>query len=125
MAKIASRRLNILFACAGRRVALLEAFRRAMAELGVTGRLLAADLTSASAAFHAADEGFLFPPVDSVKYEESRRQMMEMFRKRQADLAAKAAKGGDATGAAPQAAGQPPAAAASNAQQKKPAPATP
>ena len=34
-------------------------------------------------------------PVDSVKYEESRRQLMEMFRKRQAELAAKAAKGGD------------------------------
>jgi invasion protein IalB len=65
-------------------------------------------------------------PVDSVKYEESRRQLMEMFRKRQADLAAKAAKGGDATGAAPQAAGQPPAANATTAQQKKPAaPATP
>jgi invasion protein IalB len=65
-------------------------------------------------------------PVDSVKYEESRRQLMEMFRKRQADLAAKAAKGTpDATGAAPQAAGQPPAANASTAAQKKPAPATP
>jgi len=64
-------------------------------------------------------------PVDSVKYEESRRQLMEMFRKRQADLAAKAAKGGDATGAGPQAAGQPPAANATTAQQKKPAPATP
>jgi len=63
-----------------------------------------------------------------VKYEESRRQLMEMFRKRQADLAAKAAKGApDATGAAPQAAGQPPApaASASTAAQKKPAPATP
>ena len=65
-------------------------------------------------------------PVDSVKYEESRRQLMEMFRKRQADLAAKAAKGSpDATGAAPQAAGQPPAPNATTAQQKKPAPATP
>jgi invasion protein IalB len=65
-------------------------------------------------------------PVDSVKYEESRRQLMEMFRKRQADLAAKAAKGApDATGAAPQADGQPPAANATTAAQKRPAPATP
>jgi invasion protein IalB len=62
------------------------------------------------------------PPVDSVKYEESRRQLMEMFRKRQADLAAKAAqaeqkKEAEQTGApAPNA----------TAQQKKPAaPATP
>lgn len=69
-------------------------------------------------------------PVDSVKYEESRRQLMEMFRKRQAELAAKAAEAeqkkgaADPTGAAaPQAAGQPPAQNATTAQQKKaPAP---
>ena len=73
--------------------------------------------------FAKAYEG---PPVDSVKYEESRRQLMEMFRKRQADLAAKAAqaeqkKEAEQTGAAP-AAGAPDA----TAQQKKPAaPATP
>lgn len=73
--------------------------------------------------FAKAYEG---PPVDSVKYEESRRQLMEMFRKRQADLAAKAAqaeqkKEAEQTGAAP-AAGAPNA----TAQQKKPAaPATP
>ncbi len=47
-------------------------------------------------------------PVDSVKYEESRRQLMEVFRKRQQELAAKAAeaeqkKATDPTGAAPQA----------------------
>lgn len=66
------------------------------------------------------------PPVDSAKYEESRRQMMEMFRKRQADLAAKAAqaeqkKGADQTGAAPAPGGQAPAPqGASTAQQKKP-----
>jgi invasion protein IalB len=73
--------------------------------------------------FAKAYEG---PPVDSVKYEESRKQLMEMFRKRQADLAAKAAqaeqkKEAEQTGAAP-AAGAPNA----TAQQKKPAaPATP
>jgi hypothetical protein len=64
------------------------------------------------------------PPVDSVKYEESRRQLMEMFKKRQAELAAKAAqaeqkKEAEQTGAAP-------AAPNATAQQKKPAaPATP
>jgi invasion protein IalB len=52
------------------------------------------------------------PPVDSVKYEESRRQLMEMFRKRQQELAAKA-KGAEQTGAAP--------AGAATAQQKAPA----
>jgi invasion protein IalB len=69
-------------------------------------------------------------PVDSAKYEESRRQLMEMFRKRQADLAAKAAeaeknKQAGQPGAPPPAGGQAPA-NASTAQQKKPAaPATP
>jgi carbamoyl-phosphate synthase large subunit len=60
--------LNILFTCAGRRVALLEGFRRAMDQLQVKGAVLAADLTSASAAFHTADEGFLVPAVDSSAY---------------------------------------------------------
>jgi invasion protein IalB len=32
------------------------------------------------------------PPVDNAKYEESRRQLMEVFRKRQEELAAKAAE---------------------------------
>ena len=69
-------------------------------------------------------------PVDSAKYEESRRQLMEVFRKRQADLAAKAAeaeknKQAGQPGAPPPADGQVPA-NASTAQQKKPAaPATP
>jgi invasion protein IalB len=69
-------------------------------------------------------------PVDSVKYEESRRQLMEVFRKRQAELATKAAeaeqkKAADQTGAPP-AGAQAPAQNATTAQQKKPAvPATP
>jgi invasion protein IalB len=69
------------------------------------------------------------PPVDSAKYEESRRQLMEMFRKRQQELAAKAAaadqnkQAGQPAGQAP--AGQAPANA--TAQQKQPpaAPQTP
>ncbi|MGV1014933.1 MAG: invasion associated locus B family protein [Methyloceanibacter sp.] len=69
------------------------------------------------------------PPVDNVKYEESRRQLMEMFRKRQAELAAKAAEAEQMKGAQPgQAQGQAPAQApASTAQQKQPpaAPQTP
>ena len=74
------------------------------------------------------------PPVDSAKYEESRRQLMEMFRKRQQELAAKAAaaeqnkQAGQPAGQAP--AGQMPAGQApanATAQQKQPpaAPQTP
>jgi invasion protein IalB len=64
------------------------------------------------------------PPVDNVKYEESRRQLMEVFRKRQAELAAKAAEAEQKKGAqgqAPTAQGQAPA-PGSTAQQKQPAP---
>lgn len=39
-----------------------------MGELGVSGRLLAADVTSASAAYRAADEGLLAPPVGTIDY---------------------------------------------------------
>jgi invasion protein IalB len=67
------------------------------------------------------------PPVDSVKYEESRRQLMEMFRKRQQELAAKAAeaeqnKQAGQAPAAPQANGQAPAQNATAQQKKPPAP---
>ena len=49
-------------------MALLRAFRRAMAELGVTGKLIAADRTSASSAFHSADVGEMVPIVGRIEY---------------------------------------------------------
>ena len=70
-------------------------------------------------------------PVDSAKYEESRRQLMEVFRKRQAELAAKAAEAQqkkEAQQTAPPAGGAAPAGNTTTAAQKKPpapVPATP
>jgi invasion protein IalB len=68
------------------------------------------------------------PPIDTKKYEESRRQMMEYFRKRQAELAAQAQaeqqnKTANQAGAAPAAApaAAPTAKNATTAQPKKPA----
>jgi len=49
-------------------VALLEAFRSAMGELGLTGQLIATDITRASPAFHAADRGVLVPSAGHVEY---------------------------------------------------------
>jgi carbamoyl-phosphate synthase large subunit len=60
--------LNILFTCAGRRVALINAFREALAALDASGRLVAADVTIASAAFHVADVGEIVPAVGRVEY---------------------------------------------------------
>jgi carbamoyl-phosphate synthase large subunit len=65
---VAEHKLNILFTCAGRRVVLLEAFRRAMRELNVTGKILVTDLTKASAAFHKADKGIMVPPTGTIEY---------------------------------------------------------
>jgi invasion protein IalB len=56
------------------------------------------------------------PPVDNAKYEESRRQLMEVFRKRQAELAAKAAQAEQQKGAA----GAPAAAQGTTAPAKRP-----
>ncbi len=68
-------------------------------------------------------------PVDSAKYEESRRQLMEMFRKRQAELAAKAQEAQQKKEAqqTPPAGGGAPAGNTAAAQKKPaaPAPATP
>jgi len=60
--------LNILFTCVGRRVVLLNAFRRAMDKLGVVGKLVATDKTSASSAFQSADIGELTPSVERIEY---------------------------------------------------------
>jgi len=63
--------LNILLTCIGRRVALLEAFRRAMAYLGLKGRLYGADRSALAPGFHVADEGLLVPSVDGPDYVEA------------------------------------------------------
>jgi carbamoyl-phosphate synthase large subunit len=65
---VSTENVNILFTCGGRRVALLQQFRRAMAEMGVTGRLIVTDITAASSAFQAADEGILVPRADASDY---------------------------------------------------------
>jgi len=62
------RSLNILFSCVGRRVSLLEGFRRAMADLGVRGRVYGADRSPLAPAFHRVDEGFLVSGVNSPHY---------------------------------------------------------
>jgi carbamoyl-phosphate synthase large subunit len=59
---------NILFTCAGRRVALLDNFRDAMARLGLAGRLFAADASWTAPAYHRADVGLLAPRVDDEGY---------------------------------------------------------
>lgn len=66
--KIPTKTLNILFTCAGRRVSLLRSFRKAMDELGIKGKLVATDITRASAAFACADEAEIVPKANSLHY---------------------------------------------------------
>jgi carbamoyl-phosphate synthase large subunit len=56
--------VGILVTSAGRRGALIDLLRRALAEAGEEGRVLAADASPLSAAYHLADEGFLLPRHD-------------------------------------------------------------
>ena len=49
-------------------MALLETFRRALAELGVAGKLVATDITDTSPAFHKADVGVIVPTVGRIEY---------------------------------------------------------
>ncbi|MCX5685831.1 MAG: ATP-grasp domain-containing protein, partial [Planctomycetota bacterium] len=62
---------NILLTCVGRRVALLESFRRAMGNLGIKGRLYGADHSALAPGFHVADEGLLVPSVAGPDYVEA------------------------------------------------------
>jgi carbamoyl-phosphate synthase large subunit len=68
MRTISKQEFNILFTCAGRRVALLEAFREAIKGLGLTGKIVAADLSSASPACHAADVAEIVPRAGCIEY---------------------------------------------------------
>ncbi|MCH8922717.1 MAG: hypothetical protein IIA67_06160 [Planctomycetes bacterium] len=52
---------NILISSAGRRVALMRLFRASLAELGIEGQILAADLRASSSAFQEADRAVYAP----------------------------------------------------------------
>ena len=60
--------MNIVFTCAGRRVALMEAFRGALDELGLQGKLICTDITPASAACHEADVAGIVPHAGRLEY---------------------------------------------------------
>ena len=74
---------TVLISAAGRRVALLELFRRSLAELGLRGRVLATDVTPLAAAWHAADQGFLVPRSDDPAFISA---MIELCRREHIDL---------------------------------------
>jgi carbamoyl-phosphate synthase large subunit len=60
--------VTVLISSAGRRVELLKAFRSALLDLSLDGRVLAADRSARSSAFHSADEAFLVPSCDDAEF---------------------------------------------------------
>lgn len=76
--------VNILLTSIGRRVSLLGAFRAALADLGLKGRLFGADRSRMATAFHLADEAFLVPAAsEGEAYVEA---LLEICRSRRVDL---------------------------------------
>jgi len=62
------RPLRVLFSCAGRRVELIEAFRRAATGLGVPLETWGSDRESSAPALHFVDHSRLVPPVADPAY---------------------------------------------------------
>ena len=60
--------LNILFTCIGRRVSLLESFRRAAKSLKVRASFLGTDITKLSPALQLCDKRFLVKPIAHSGY---------------------------------------------------------
>ncbi len=58
----------VLFTAVGRRGALVKLFRKALAELGVSGRVLGADMSPLAPAMYLVDKGFLVPRATDPTY---------------------------------------------------------
>jgi carbamoyl-phosphate synthase large subunit len=74
---------TVLISSAGRRVELLEAFRQALADLGLEGRVLAADRSWYSSARHRADAHFAVPSCEQPEFVP---RMVELCREQHVDL---------------------------------------
>jgi len=60
--------LNILFTCIGRRVSLLNSFRRAAGQLKINAEFFGTETTQLSSALQLCDKGFLVKPVAHPGY---------------------------------------------------------
>jgi carbamoyl-phosphate synthase large subunit len=61
-------RLNVLITAASRRVALVQAFQRALRRPGISGKVLVTDVNPLSPAVHMADRAFRVPFADEPDY---------------------------------------------------------
>ncbi len=75
--------INILFPCVGRRVVLLGAFYQACRRLGLTCKLVGADMADYSAGLQCCDRQYVVPPVSSGSYP---RAITDIIRREKIDL---------------------------------------
>ena len=61
-------KVSILFTCIGRRVSLLNSFRRAARQLKINLSLLGTDATELSSALQLCDKGFTVKPITHANY---------------------------------------------------------
>jgi len=66
--KVDKETINVLFTSAGRRVELLQAFRKAFQELELGGRIVAVDVDPLAPALQLADQPYLIPRLSSPDY---------------------------------------------------------
>jgi len=60
--------INILFTCAGRKVSLVQAFRKALAKAGIAGDIIGVDVSPYSAVLNICDHRYLVPRADVDDY---------------------------------------------------------
>lgn len=60
--------INVLVLSAGRRVELIKCFRNAAEELGLSSKIVAADLTNTAPAIYFADKYYLIPRIGADNY---------------------------------------------------------
>ncbi|GAI22611.1 unnamed protein product, partial [marine sediment metagenome] len=66
--KYAVDNLIVLFTCIGRRVSLLNSFRRSARELKINAKFLGTDTTELSSALQLCDKGLLVKPITHANY---------------------------------------------------------
>lgn len=76
-------RVNVLFTCIGRRVSLLESFRRAARGLKIDARFLGTDRNDFSPAWQLCDTSLLVKPTSHPHYI---RELLSIVRKYQVDM---------------------------------------
>ena len=77
------KKINVLFTCIGRRVSLLNSFRKAAAELQLKCTFMATDVSPLNSAFQLCDKQFL---VKSIKDDDYINQLLDIVKANDIDL---------------------------------------